>query len=85
MVHGPSISTIYHRDRIPLSPHHFLSANQQPLPIPHFFPNFDMSDQPGSSNFRVLFEAALEDYKQQTGIELAKHPLAKRLQNCVTP
>ena len=28
----------------------------------------------------MLFEAALEDYKQQTGIELAKHPLAKRLQ-----
>ena len=29
---------------------------------------------------RVLFEAALEDYKQQTDIELAKHPLAERLQ-----
>jgi len=29
---------------------------------------------------RVLFEAALEDYKQQTGIELAEHPLADRLQ-----
>ena len=31
---------------------------------------------------RVLFEAALEDYRQQTGIELAKHSLAERLQNC---
>jgi hypothetical protein len=31
---------------------------------------------------RVLFEAALEDYKQQTGIELAKHPLTERLQYC---
>ena len=30
---------------------------------------------------RVLFEAALEDYKHQTGIELAKHPLAERLQH----
>ena len=39
-----------------------------------------MSDRSGSSHFRVLFEAALEDYKQQTGIELAKHPLAERLQ-----
>jgi hypothetical protein len=29
----------------------------------------------------VLFEAALEDYKQQTGIELDKHPLAESLQN----
>jgi len=43
-----------------------------------------MSDQSGSSHLRasVLFEAALEDYRQQTGIELAKHPLAERLQYC---
>jgi hypothetical protein len=41
-----------------------------------------MADQSGSSHLRVLFEAALEDYKQQTGIELAKHPLAERLQDC---
>ena len=38
-----------------------------------------MSDQ---SRLRVLFEAALEDYKQQTGIELAQHPLARRLEDC---
>ena len=43
-----------------------------------------MSDQSGSSHFRVLFEDALEDYKRQTGIELAEHPLAKRLQDCNT-
>ena len=43
-----------------------------------------MSDQSASSHLRVLFEAALEDYKQQTGIELAKHPLAERLQECNT-
>ena len=41
-----------------------------------------MSDQSGSSQLRVLFEAALEDYKQKTGIELAKHTLAERLQDC---
>jgi hypothetical protein len=41
-----------------------------------------MSDQSGSSHLRVLFDAALEDYKQQTGIELTEHPLAERLQNC---
>ena len=40
-----------------------------------------MTDQPGSSHLRVLFEAALEDYKQQTGIQLAEHPLAERLQD----
>ena len=40
-----------------------------------------MSDQSGSSRFRVLFEAALEDYKQQTGIDLAEHPLVDHLQD----
>ena len=41
-----------------------------------------MSHQQGSSHLGVLFEAALEDYKRQTGIELAKHPLTDRLQDC---
>jgi hypothetical protein len=41
-----------------------------------------MGDQSGSSHLRVLFEATLEDYKQQTGIKLAEHPLAERLQDC---
>ena len=41
-----------------------------------------MSNQSGTSHLRVLFETALEDYKKQTGIELAEHPLAERLQNC---
>jgi hypothetical protein len=40
-----------------------------------------MSNQPGSSRLGVLFEAALDDYKQRTCIELAEHPLAKRLQD----
>jgi len=39
-----------------------------------------MADQSGSTRLLVLFETALEDYRQQTGIELAKHPLAERLQ-----
>ena len=41
-----------------------------------------MNDQSGSSTLRVLFDDALEAYKQQTGIELAKHALAERLQDC---
>ena len=41
-----------------------------------------MSYQSGSSRLRVLFEAALEDYKHQTGIELGQHPLAERLKDC---
>jgi hypothetical protein len=45
-----------------------------------------MGDQPGlgSSRLRDLFEAALQDYEEQTGIPLAKHPLAGQLQNCET-
>ena len=41
-----------------------------------------MSDEPGSSRFRDLFVSALQDYENQTGISLAQHPLAERLQNC---
>jgi fungal STAND N-terminal Goodbye domain len=41
-----------------------------------------MTDQLGSSNLEVLFEIALQDYEKQTGIALAKHPLAEHLQNC---
>jgi hypothetical protein len=39
-----------------------------------------LSDQPGY--FQVLFEYALQDYERQTGITLANHPLAERLQTC---
>jgi hypothetical protein len=42
----------------------------------------DMSDQPASSHLKILFEAALQDYEGHTGIALAKHPLAERLQEC---
>jgi hypothetical protein len=41
-----------------------------------------MSDQLGSSRFEALFESALHDYEKQTGIPLAKHPLAEQFQNC---
>jgi len=41
-----------------------------------------MSGRSGSSRLWDLLEAALVDYKQQTGIDLAKHPLADRLQDC---
>jgi hypothetical protein len=41
-----------------------------------------MGDQSGSSHLRVLFEAALQDYENQTGITLANHPLAEKFQDC---
>ena len=41
-----------------------------------------MTDNLGSSRFRVLFEAALQQYEKQTEMPLTKHPLAEQLQNC---
>ena len=43
-----------------------------------------MSEQPEPSRLQALFQAALEDYEEQTGIALAKHPLAEQLQDCVS-
>ena len=43
-----------------------------------------MNDQSGSSRLQVLFEAALQDYQNQTGVALDKHPLAEKLQNCAS-
>lgn len=45
-----------------------------------------MSDQsgPGRSHFRVLFEAALDDYRKQTGMQLVDHPVYGRLITCDT-
>jgi hypothetical protein len=49
---------------------------------PTFFRTSDMSDQSGSSRLQVLFQAAMHDYEKKTGIVLARHPLAEKLQNC---
>jgi hypothetical protein len=38
--------------------------------------------QSTSSTFRALFNAALQDYENQTGINLADHPFAKQLETC---
>ena len=53
-------------------------------PIPRVFPAPDMSGQSASSHLQGLFEAALHDYEKQTGVALANHPLANKLQNCDT-
>jgi hypothetical protein len=83
VVHGPSpISTL----TTVTASHYYLPTiscqrTNSPFQSRISSPTFDMSDQSGSSHSHVLFKAALEDYKQQTGIELAKHPLAERLQD----
>ena len=35
-----------------------------------------------SSNFNVIFDAALANYREHTGVDLAHYPLAEKLQNC---
>jgi hypothetical protein len=41
-------------------------------------------NQPSSlpSTFRILFDAALQDYKDKTGNTLTDHPIAKQLETC---
>ena len=41
-----------------------------------------MGDQSGSTRFRALFKSALQAYENNTGITLAEHPLAIKVQNC---
>ena len=41
-----------------------------------------MSYQSGASQFRSFFEAALEDYRKQTGTRLVDHPLNAKLIKC---
>ncbi|KAN0116444.1 hypothetical protein V8E52_005825 [Russula decolorans] len=38
-----------------------------------------------SPNFQPILDAALDSYAKQTGIDLAKHPSANKLQNCRSP
>ena len=51
--------------------------------LSHIYSIFDMS-QPStlSSTFRILFNAALQDYKDRTGNSLIDHPIAKQLESC---
>jgi hypothetical protein len=37
------------------------------------------------SDFQSIFDAALCDYSEQTGINLASYPFAQDLQNCRSP
>jgi fungal STAND N-terminal Goodbye domain len=40
-----------------------------------------MSD-PSDSMLQSLFDTALRDYEEQTGMKLIEHPLARQLENC---
>jgi len=43
-----------------------------------------MAHQPESARFQALFEPALQAYEKKTGVSLAQHPLAVKLQSCDT-
>jgi hypothetical protein len=73
-------SALYHCH--PPSTCRLLTADRSSL-LSHISSIFDMS-QPSSlsSNFRILFDAALQDYKDKTGTSLTDHPIAKQLETC---
>jgi hypothetical protein len=60
-----------------------LTAHRSSL-LSHISSIFDIMSQPSSlsSNFRILFDAALQDYKDKTGNTLIDHPIAKQLETC---
>ena len=37
---------------------------------------------PSSTNFQSVLDAAFENYINQTGVDINKHPSAEKLQNC---
>jgi len=43
-----------------------------------------MAHQSGFARFKALFESALQAYEKKTGVSLAQHPLAIKLQSCDT-
>ena len=70
------------RLRTPYSHPRISLSTQTNSPTQHYFLALDMSDHLQSSRIETIFESALRDYEKQTGIPLAKHPLAEQFQNC---
>jgi hypothetical protein len=73
-----------------LSQHPLITSYSLPLAISHLTVSYiigyissnpDMS-QSSSESFQSLFNAALQDYSEKTGIKLDGHPLFKRLEKC---
>jgi hypothetical protein len=62
------------------------SVTISPRAISCFFDNIysnsDMSQPSPSSSFQSLFNAALQDYAEQTGTRLDDHPFAQQLESC---
>ena len=69
---------------VPLFRHQFPAANTPPSSRPQLLPSRDMAHQSESACFQALFEPALQAYENKTGVSLAQHPLAIKLQSCDT-
>lgn len=41
-----------------------------------------MSSTVISSSFQSIFDAALAEYREHTGVDLSEYPFAEKLQNC---
>ena len=71
---------------VPLPQRLSLPSRHQPV-----HPNFTMSHTPSastsipSSNFQLIFYAAIKAYEKKTKKDLLAHPLAARLQACNSP
>jgi STAND-like protein len=65
-------------------PHKFLDAQGSPSTpfLVHTSLNFMSSTVTPSYNFQLIFDAALADYREHTGVDLSKYPFAEKLQNC---
>ena len=69
---------------VPISLYQFLVVNSSPSSRTHFFPSCHMAHQSEPARFQALFESALQAYEKRTGLSLAQHPLAIKLQRCHT-
>jgi hypothetical protein len=63
--------------------HILLLLTDQPSTQKYYSPStLEMASQSGSARFQALLESALQAYQKKTGIKLAEHPLALKLQHC---
>ena len=58
------------------------SRGRNYLALSFFHPTREMTDHSAPAHFRDLFDDAFRAYEKETGINLANHPLAVKLQGC---
>ena len=77
---GPRVHLVHPLPSLYLS---LISSQIPPLiPIVTHTPSPRGMSDPSSSMIQSLFDAALDNYEQQTGMKLIDHPLARQLEDC---